>query len=136
VPPLEPKKATRVPATHKVALVYVKRCEAGLANLRIVAVSFARARAVERQVVKAIAACSGSDQLNALVNKNRADSSVDEAYLGEIAVAYALGNYRKYVHAVATTRRGPANILGLAQEQMQAGKQRLDAALDELPLPA
>jgi hypothetical protein len=135
IPPLEPVKARKVPASHRTALAYVKRCEAALAKTPIEAVPLARAQAVAKQVALAVTACGQSDALNALVNKNRADSSVDEAYLGEIATAYGLGNYQKYVHALVAKKHGPANLLGLAQEQVRVGKERLDAALTELPYP-
>jgi hypothetical protein len=135
IPPLEPAKVKKVPPSHHTALAYVKRCEAALARLPIEAVPFTRARAVAAELTKAIADCGESDALNTLVNRNRADSSVDEAYLGEIAVAYGLGNYAKYVRAVVAKKHGPTNVLGLAQEQIRVGKQRLDAAVTELPYP-
>ena len=135
IPPLVPAAKTKVPASHATALVYVKRCQAALAKLPIEAVPFARSRAVEQQVAQTLVACGKSDELNALVNKNRADSSVDEAYLGEIAVAYGLGNFQKYVRAVVVKKRGPLNVLGLAQEQIHVGRERLQAAVTELRYP-
>src|SRR5579862_1947701 len=52
IPPLEPAVKVKVPASHKTAVGYVKRCEAALAKLPIVAVPSKRARVVAQQVAQ------------------------------------------------------------------------------------
>jgi hypothetical protein len=132
-----PVQAQKVvtPPSHVKALAWVKQCQAALATLRIAPVAANEAPAVKRLVEKAIVACGKSDDLNTLVNLNRADSFVDGAYLGEIVTFYGLGNFHKYVSEIAAGKKGHANILGLAQEQIKAGKERLRVAVIQLPYP-
>ena len=137
IPKLTPEsQRPKVPATHAHALAYVKRCEAALARVQLAAVPNAKAaRALKPKVAKLAADCGTSDKLNALVNANRADSSVDDAYLGEVTVSFGVGNYEKYVSLVAAGKN-PGTSLDLAREQVRDGKVRLDAAVTELPYPA
>jgi hypothetical protein len=128
-------KAPVTPASHVKALVWVKRCHAALATLRIGRVTHKEAPAAKKLVAKAIAACDKSDDLYALLNANRADNIIDGAYQAEQLIAYGLGNFQKYVSEVAAGKKGRENILGLAQEQMNVGKTRLATALVQLPYP-
>ena len=124
-----------VPATHAVAMRYVKTCRAALAKTPIRILTRRRAPVAKREVAKAIVACNSTDRLYALTNRNRADPIVYGAYLGFAAISYGLGNFQKYATAIAAGKTGVENVLGLAQEQIASGKQRLEEAVVALPYP-